>query len=60
MYNNDGILIKGNRDGINTTINMSKFSSFEDMITLLIKKAFKGKAVLSRYYIDFKNRFKTP
>lgn len=43
MYNNDGILIKGNRDGINTTINMSKFSSFEDMITLLIKKLSKGK-----------------
>lgn len=43
MYNNDGILIKGNRDGINTTINMSKFSSFEDMITLLVKKLSKGK-----------------
>ena len=43
MYNNDGILIKGNRDGINTTIDMNKFSSFEDMITLLIKKLSKGK-----------------
>lgn len=43
MYNNDGILIKGNRDGINTTINMNKFSSFEDMVTLLIKKLLKGK-----------------
>lgn len=43
MYNNDGILIKGNRDGINTTINMNKFSSFEDMVTLLIKKLSKGK-----------------
>ncbi|WP_294372143.1 septum site-determining protein MinC [uncultured Clostridium sp.] len=43
MYNNDGILIKGNRDGINTTIDMSKFSSFEDMISLLIKKLSKGK-----------------
>ena len=43
MYKNDGILIKGNRDGINTTINMSKFSSFEDMITLLVKKLSKGK-----------------
>ena len=43
MYNNDGILIKGNRDGINTTINMNKFSSFEDMITLLVKKLSKGK-----------------
>lgn len=43
MYNNDGILIKGNKDGINTTINMNKFSSFEDMVTLLIKKLSKGK-----------------
>ena len=43
MYNNDGIVIKGNRDGINTTINMNKFSSFEDMIKLLIKKLSKGK-----------------
>lgn len=43
MYNNDGILIKGNRDGINTTINMNKFSSFEDMSKLLIKKLSKGK-----------------
>lgn len=43
MYNNDGIVIKGNRDGINTTINMNKFSSFEDMITLLVKKLSKGK-----------------
>lgn len=43
MYKNDGILIKGNRDGINTTIDMSKFSSFEDMSTLLTKKLLKGK-----------------
>lgn len=43
MYSNDGILIKGNKDGINTTINMNKFSSFEDMVTLLIKKLSKGK-----------------
>lgn len=43
MYNNDGILIKGNRDGINTTINMNKFSSFEDMVALLVKKLSKGK-----------------
>ena len=43
MYNNDGILIKGNREGINTTINMNKFASFEDMLQLLIKKLSKGK-----------------
>ncbi|WP_026886262.1 septum site-determining protein MinC [Clostridium beijerinckii] len=43
MYNNDGILIKGNKDGINTTINMNKFACFDDMIVLLIKKLSKGK-----------------
>ena len=32
MYNNDGILIKGNKDGINTTIQMNKFACFEDML----------------------------
>jgi septum site-determining protein MinC len=40
---NDGILIKGNKDGINTTINMNKFACFEDMLQLLIKKLSKGK-----------------
>ncbi len=43
MYNNEGILIKGNKDGINTTINMNKFACFEDMLLLLIKKLSKGK-----------------
>ena len=43
MYNNDGILIKGNRDGINTTIYMNKFACFEDMLKMLIKKLSKGK-----------------
>jgi len=43
MYNNDGILIKGNKDGINTTIQMNKFACFEDMLQILIKKLSKGK-----------------
>ncbi|WP_238918280.1 septum site-determining protein MinC [Clostridium sp. YIM B02555] len=43
MYNNDGILIKGNKDGINTTIHMNSFACFEDMLLLLIKKLSKGK-----------------
>jgi septum site-determining protein MinC len=43
MYNNDGILIKGNKDGINTTINMEKFSCFNDMLLVLVKKLSKGK-----------------
>ena len=42
MYN-DGVLIKGNREGINATINMSRFACFEDMLQLLIKKLSKGK-----------------
>ena len=42
MYN-DGVLIKGNREGINATINMSRFASFEDMLQLLIRKLSKGK-----------------
>lgn len=42
MYN-DGILIKGNREGINATINMNRFACFEDMLKLLIKKLSKGK-----------------
>ena len=43
MYNNDGILIKGNKDGINATIHMNKFACFEDMLKMLIKKLSKGK-----------------
>ena len=43
MYNNDGILIKGNRDGINTTIYMNRFACFEDMLKMLLKKLSKGK-----------------
>ena len=43
MYNYDGILIKGNRDGINTTIYMNKFACFEDMLKILLKKLSKGK-----------------
>lgn len=43
MYNNDGILIKGNKEGINTTIDMEKFDCFESMLSLLVKKLSKGK-----------------
>lgn len=43
MYNKDGILIKGNKDGINTTIDMNKFNCFEDMLVVLVKKLSKGK-----------------
>lgn len=43
MYKNDGILIKGNKDGINTTIDMKKFACFDDMLDALIKKLSRGK-----------------
>ena len=43
MYNNDGILIKGNKDGINATIYINRFASFEDMLKMLVKKLSKGK-----------------
>ena len=42
MYN-DGIVIKGNKEGINTQIDISKFADFEDMLMNLIKKLSKGK-----------------
>ncbi|SFC31322.1 septum site-determining protein MinC [Clostridium uliginosum] len=40
---NDGVLIKGNKEGINATIDMEKFSCFEDMLEILVKKLSKGK-----------------
>ena len=60
MFNNDGILIKGNKDGINTTINMNKFACFEDMLQVLIKKLSKlpephpGRFVCAAAYYDGK------
>ena len=42
MYN-DGIVIKGNKEGVNTQIDISKFADFEDMLMNLIKKLSKGK-----------------
>ena len=39
----DGIVIKGNKEGINTQINIDKFGSFEEMMMNLIKKLSKGK-----------------
>ena len=40
---NDGILIKGNKDGLNAQINIEKFSGFDEMLTTLIGKLSKGK-----------------
>ena len=43
MYKNDGILIKGNKDGINITIDMKKFAGFDHMLEALLKKLSRGK-----------------
>lgn len=40
---NKGIIIKGNKDGLNALINMGKFSDFEHMLSVLIEKLSKGK-----------------
>ncbi len=40
---NDGIVIKGNKEGINTQIDISRFGSFEEMMINLINKLSKGK-----------------
>ncbi|HEY5563477.1 MAG TPA: septum site-determining protein MinC [Clostridiaceae bacterium] len=39
----DGIIIKGNKDGLNAVINFNKFRDFDDMLENLIKKLQKGK-----------------
>lgn len=43
MYKNDGVLIKGNKDGINITIDMKKFADFNEMLEALVKKLSRGK-----------------
>lgn len=39
----NGIIIKGNRDGLNAVINMNQFADFEDMLQCLKEKLSKGK-----------------
>lgn len=38
-----GIIIKGNKDGLNAQINMGKFAGFDDMLGTLVEKLSKGK-----------------
>lgn len=40
---NDGILIKGNKDGLNAVISMEKFGDFSEASELLLNKLRKGK-----------------
>lgn len=39
----DGVMIKGNRDGLNVVINMDKFKDFEEMLETLAERLSKGK-----------------
>ena len=39
-----GIIIKGNKDGLNVIINMAKFKDFDQMLNQLIEKLSKGKS----------------
>ncbi|AOR22675.1 septum site-determining protein MinC [Clostridium taeniosporum] len=39
----DGVLIKGNKEGISATIDIEKFDTFQDMLNILVKKLSKGK-----------------
>lgn len=38
-----GIIIKGNKDGLNIVIDMDKFNGFDDMLSVLMSKLIKGK-----------------
>lgn len=39
----DGIVLKGNREGLNVVISMSNFKDFDEMLDALIDKLSKGK-----------------
>ncbi|MGV2643561.1 septum site-determining protein MinC, partial [Clostridium perfringens] len=41
--NDDRIQIKGTKEGINATINMERFSNFDDMLGVLLDKLTAGK-----------------
>ena len=38
-----GIIIKGNKDGVNILIDMDKYNSFDDMLIILIQKLSRSK-----------------
>lgn len=40
---NDGLIIKGNKDGLNVVIDMNKYKDFQDMLESLILKLSNGK-----------------
>lgn len=40
---NDGVIIKGNKDGLSAEIDSDRFGNFEDMLEILIRKLSKAK-----------------
>ena len=45
---NKGIVIKGNKEGLNVHIDFDKYSDFEEMLSELVEKLSKGKV----FYIN--------
>ena len=44
MINDDGLQIRGSKDGINAIIDMEKFDNFDEMLSLLSTKLTAGKS----------------
>lgn len=40
---NSGVIIKGNKNGLNALVDMNKFGGFDDMLTMITEKLSKGK-----------------
>lgn len=47
---NNGVIIKGNKEGLNVLVNIEKFTGFNDMLLVLIEKLSRGK----KFYKDSK------
>lgn len=47
---NNGVIIKGNKEGLNALVNIEKFTGFNDMLLVLIEKLSRGK----KFYKDSK------
>ncbi|MBE6047931.1 MAG: septum site-determining protein MinC [Clostridium sp.] len=47
---NNGVIIKGNKEGLNALVNIDKFTTFNDMLLVLIEKLSRGK----KFYKDSK------
>lgn len=43
MENNSGVIIKGNKNGLNAIVDIDKFGGFDEMLALLTEKLSKGK-----------------